>query len=103
MLSPSRAWARPSSQNAMAKLAKSDSPVRLQKRRNSRPATRKPIAIAPDRKLNSISVLPVPDEAVEQHADRGEGEAGPDQRQIDLAEHQQIEDDDEAVACEEQE
>src|SRR5688572_30016971 len=102
-LSASSACAVPSSQKARAKEAKSGSRVRFQKRRNIRPATRKPMVIAPERKLNSISVLPVPEEAEQQHADGGQRGQGPDQRQVDIRKDQYVEDHGQAVAGKEQE
>src|SRR3546814_13248994 len=79
----SSAWVRPSSQKARAKATNRPSCVRFQKRRKNRPATRKPIVSAPDRKCNNISasLIQIPDEAEKQDADRAE--RGPQSPEFD--------------------
>src|SRR5690242_13188272 len=91
----SSARSRPSSQKASAKATKRGSRVRFQKPRKNRPATRNPIVTAPERKsINTESILPIPDEAEQQHTDGQQKQQLSKQPEIPLWKDEQIDDHD---------
>src|SRR6478736_968760 len=96
----SHAWPTPSSEKASPKAMNRLSRVRFQKRRKNRPAIRKPMVIAPERKLSSIGalLLKVPDEAEQQHANGAERQKISRQAKIDVRrQHDHVDDHDKVV------
>src|SRR3569833_2138076 len=94
----------PSKVKARLKAMNKLSRVRFQKRRKNSPAMRKPMVIAPARKLSSISalLLKVPNESEQKNADGTERQCVAQQAKIDLRrEHDHVDDDDEIVGGQE--